>query len=392
MHIILKKGKESFVKRFHPWIFSGAVKTIEGNPNEGDVVKILSEDMEILGVAHYQKGSITARMLSFEDVEIDFNFWIEKISNALIVRKNIGVADVSHTNCYRLVHGEGDGMPGLIVDIYGTTAVIQAHSAGMYRERYLIADALIKVLDGKIKNVYNKSADTVPFKAGLDPVNAYLIGEKTNDDTIFENKLKFEIDWETGQKTGFFLDQRENRMLLEKYSKEKDVLNMCCYTGGFSAYALRGGAKSIVSVDTSARAIEQTNRNMKINFQDLSQHQAIVGDAFDFMQNIENKFDMIVLDPPAFAKHMDALKNALQAYRRLNALALKQVRKNGLIFTFSCSQVVSKEQFRSSVFAAAVDSGRQVKILHQLTQPADHPVNIYHPEGEYLKGLVLQVE
>lgn len=390
-NIILKQGKEGALLRFHPWVFSGAIKKIDGAPKEGDVVEVFSSDGKPLGVGHYQEGSIRVRMLSFTPCSIDSSFWESQLLAALELRKAIALFEDGHTNSYRLVHGEADGLPGLIVDIYGNTAVMQAHSVGMFLARKDITMALQKVFGERLKAVYDKSSGTAPFKANLDLKDEYLLGEKQLEPAL-ENGLKFEVDWEVGQKTGFFLDQRDNRSLLEKYSRGKSVLNMFCYTGGFSVYALRGGAKEVVSVDSSVKAIEQTEKNVLLNFGEPAPHVAVVANGFDYLQDIQNKFDLIVLDPPAFAKHIGALKNALQAYRRLNALALKQAKPNSIIFTFSCSQVVSREQFRSAVFAASVDSGRSVRILHQLTQPADHPISIYHPEGEYLKGLVLYVE
>ncbi len=387
--IFLHKGKEEPLLRFHPWVFSGAIKSVEGTIEEGDLVEVYSAEKKLMGVGHAQVGSIAVRMLSFAGCEIDVAFWQEKLQRAYALRKAMVINE--HTNCYRLVHGEADGLPGLIIDIYGSTAVMQAHSAGMYLARHDISTALQQVYGGALKAVYDKSSATVPFKADLDAKDGYLFGKKEGE-VALENGLKFEVDWEVGQKTGFFLDQRDNRALLEKYSHGRNVLNMFCYTGGFSVYALRGGAKSVCSVDSSVRAVEQTSKNVLLNFDDKVNHEAIAEDGFDFLQNIGSKYDLVVLDPPAFAKHAGALKNALQAYRRLNALALKQMPKGSVLFTFSCSQVVSKDQFRSAVFSAAVDSGRGVRILHQLTQPADHPISIYHPEGEYLKGLVLYVE
>ncbi len=390
MHkIFLHKGKEEPLLRFHPWVFSGAIKSVEGAIEEGDVVEVYSAEKRLLGVGHAQVGSIAVRMLSFSEAVVDAPFWQEKLQRAYALRKAMVVNE--RTSCYRLAHGEADGLPGLIIDIYGGAAVLQAHSAGMYLARNEIALALQNVYGGALKAVYDKSAATVPFKADLEAKDGYIFGKKEGE-VALENGLKFEVDWEVGQKTGFFLDQRDNRALLEKYSCGRNVLNMFCYTGGFSVYALRGGAASVCSVDSSARAVEQAGKNVQLNFGEGASHQAVAGDGFDFLQSIGGKYDLVVLDPPAFAKHAGALKNALQAYRRLNALALKQMPQGSVLFTFSCSQVVSREQFRSAVFSAAVDSGRSVRILHQLTQPADHPISIYHPEGEYLKGLVLYVE
>ncbi|MDR1226284.1 MAG: class I SAM-dependent rRNA methyltransferase [Prevotellaceae bacterium] len=391
MQLVLKSGKEDALLRFHPWVFSGAIKRIDGAPEEGDVVEVVSSDGQPLGVGHYQTGSIAVRMLSFAPCSIDEQYWKQQLRAALRLRKSMGLVDSADTTCYRWVHGEADGLPGLIVDVYGSTAVMQAHSVGIYRARNDIAKALKKVGGGRIKAVYDKSSGTAPpFEANLNVADSYLLGKRQHE-PVLEHGLKFEVDWEAGQKTGFFLDQRENRSLLERYSAGRSVLNMFCYTGGFSVYALRGGAKEVVSVDSSVRAMEQAFRNVELNLGRTTLHTAITGDGFDYLRSIDQRHNLIVLDPPAFAKHIGALKNALQAYRRLNALALKQIQPGGIIFTFSCSQVVSREQFRSAVFAAAVDSHRPVKILHQLTQPADHPISIFHPEGEYLKGLVLQV-
>jgi 23S rRNA (cytosine1962-C5)-methyltransferase len=387
--IFLHKGKEEPLLRFHPWVFSGAIKSVSGAVEEGDVVEVYSSEKKLLGVGHAQVGSIAVRMLSLAECNVDVAFWQEKLQRAYALRKAAVLNE--RTTCYRLAYGEADGLPGLIVDVYGGMAVLQAHSAGMYLARNEIVVALQNVYGGALKAVYDKSAATVPFKANLEAKDGYLFGKKENE-VALENGLKFEVDWEGGQKTGLFLDQRDNRALLEKYSYGRNVLNMFCYTGGFSVYALRGGAASVCSVDSSARAVEQTSKNVALNFGNEVNHQVVAADGFDFLQSIGGKYDLIVLDPPAFAKHAGALKNALQAYRRLNAVALKQMPQGSILFTFSCSQVVSREQFRSAVFSAAVDSGRSVRILHQLAQPADHPISIYHPEGEYLKGLALYVE
>jgi 23S rRNA (cytosine1962-C5)-methyltransferase len=388
--IILKEGKEENLKRFHSWIFSGAIKKITGKVKEGDIVEVLDSKMGFQGLGHYQIGSIAVRILSFSNIQIDNAFWVNKIEKAYQVRKDLGlISDFNDT--FRLVHGEGDSLPGLIVDIYGNTAIVQAHSVGMHFARIEIAEAIKAVFGGIIENVYYKSESTLPFKADIEPEDGYLFGNNNNG-VALENNLKFHIDWEKGQKTGFFIDQRENRSLLEKYSKGRAVLNMFCYTGGFSCYAMRGGAKSVDSVDSSAKAIDITNKNIVLNFPDDKRHQSHTTDAFKFLENIQDKYDLIVLDPPAFAKHKDVLRNALQGYRKLNARAFEQIKKGGILFTFSCSQAVSREQFRLAVFSAAAQSGRNVRILHQLSQPADHPINIYHPEGEYLKGLVLYVE
>lgn len=388
--IHLKAKKEESLLRFHPWVFSGAIARIDGKPAEGDLVEVVDRTGNFLAVGHYQIGSIAVRVLSFERETIDAQFYRRKIHEAYLERIGIGLAQQPKNNIYRLVHGEGDNLPGLIVDIYGSTAVMQVHSVGMHHVRNIIAEALVQEVDG-LANVYYKSEGTLPYKAALEPEDGYLIG-KNSEDIATENGLKFHIDWQKGQKTGFFIDQRENRALLERYSNGRDVLNMFCYTGGFSCYAMRGNAKSVHSVDSSAKAIELTNANIALNFGDDARHQSFATDAFKFLKDIDGKYDLIILDPPAFAKHKEVLRNALQGYRKLNAKAFEQIKSGGVLFTFSCSQVVTKEQFRLAVFSAAAQSKRSVRILHQLTQPADHPINIYHPEGEYLKGLVLYVE
>ena len=388
--IHLKAKKEESLLRFHPWVFSGAIARIDGKPAEGDLVEVIDRNGNFLAVGHYQIGSIAVRVLSFERETIDAQFYRRKIHEAYLERIGIGLAQQPKNNIYRLVHGEGDNLPGLIVDIYGSTAVMQAHSVGMHHVRNIIAEALVQEVDG-LANVYYKSEGTLPYKAALEPEDGYLIG-KNSEDIATENGLKLHIDWLKGQKTGFFIDQRENRALLERYSNGRDVLNKFCYTGGFSCYAMRGNAKSVHSVDSSAKAIELTNANIALNFGDDARHQSFATDAFKFLKDIDGKYDLIILDPPAFAKHKEVLRNALQGYRKLNAKAFEQIKSGGILFTFSCSQVVTKEQFRLAVFSAAAQCKRSVRILHQLTQPADHPINIYHPEGEYLKGLVLYVE
>lgn len=391
--ITLKPRKEESILRFHPWVFSGAIKHIEGSPSEGDVVEIYSCAGDYLATGHYQIGSIAVRIFSFDREEPTPQFWEEKIRRAYQMRKAIGLAGNPHGNTYRLVHGEGDNMPGLIIDIYGKTAVMQAHSVGMHHLRQTIANAIINAANGSIENVYYKSEATLPFKANLNAEDGYLIGECDDECIATENGLRFHVDWLRGQKTGFFVDQRENRALLEKYAKGKDVLNMFCYTGGFSFYAMRGEANLVHSVDSSAKAIELTKQNVELNFANDPRHEAFAVDAFKFLDEVEkDKYNLIILDPPAFAKHREVLRNALQGYKKLNAKAFERIRPGGILFTFSCSQAVNKEQFRLAVFSAAASTGRNVRILHQLTQPADHPVNIYHPEGEYLKGLVLFVE
>ncbi len=390
-NVYLKRGKEESLKRFHPWVFSGAINNMDDGIKDGDTVRVLMSNGEFIAVGHYQIGSISVRVLSFEDKVIDSSFWLERLTHALNMRLAIGIADNPQNNTYRLVHGEGDSLPGLVVDCYGKTAVMQAHSVGMHVNRKEIAEAIVKVMNGRIENVFYKSETTLPYKADLGQENGFIIGGST-DNTAMENGLKFHVDWLRGQKTGFFVDQRENRSLLEKYAKGKNVLNMFCYTGGFSFYAMRGGANLVHSVDSSAKAIELTDANVNLNFPDDDRHQAFCEDAFKFLDNAENFYDLIILDPPAFAKHRAALHNALKGYTRLNVKAFERIKHGGILFTFSCSQVVTKDNFRNAVFTAAAISGRNVRILHQLHQPADHPINIYHPEGEYLKGLVLYVE
>ena len=389
--LYLKKGKEESLKRYHPWIFSGAVHHTEGELQEGDIVTVLTIDGEFVAVGHWQIGSIAVRVLSFLDEPIDRHFWEERLRMALSVRVRVGVADCQNNNTFRLVHGEGDNLPGLVIDMYGPVAVMQAHSVGMHVCRQDIAAALLSVMGDHLKAIYYKSETTLPFKASLGQENGFLFGE-SKEDVALENGLKFHIDWQKGQKTGFFVDQRDNRSLVEQYSKDRSVLNMFCYTGGFSVYSMRGGAKVVHSVDSSAKAVELVNANMEMNFPGDTRHAAFVEDAFKYLEQMERTYDLIILDPPAFAKHKDALKNALRGYTKLNAKAFEKILPGGILFTFSCSQAVNKDQFRTAVFTAAAISHRRVRILHQLHQPADHPINIYHPEGEYLKGLVLYVE
>ena len=423
--LYLKPKKEESLLRFHPWVFSGAVASTEGRvrehpvrtedsteavastegrvlerpfrtegaPAEGDTVEVYSADKQFLGIGHYQIGSIVVRILSFTPVEINIAFWEERFRQAYQLRCTFGLNVSADNDTYRLVNGEGDFLPGLVIDIYAHTAVIQAHSAGMHHARKDIVEALREVLGDQVHRIYYKSEGTLPYKAYLGEENEYLYGEERKEPHIAtENGLKFQIDWLKGQKTGFFIDQRDNRSLLQQYAHNRTVLNMFCYTGSFSVYALQGGASLVHSVDSSSKAIALTNENVTLNFPQETRHQAFVEDAFRFMENSTEKYDLIVLDPPAFAKHKDVLRNALQGYRKLNAVAIKKIKAGGILFTFSCSQIVSKNDFRLAVFSAAAQSGRAVRILHQLTQPADHPINIYHPEGEYLKGLVLQVE
>lgn len=389
--VYLKRGKEDSLLRFHPWVFSGAIQRMDEGIGEGDLVRVLAENGGFIAVGHYQIGSIAVRVLSFRDVEIDEKFWESRLASALQMRISIGIADNPQNNTYRLVHGEGDNLPGLVIDCYGKTAVMQAHSVGIHVCRKEIANALMKVMGNRIEHVFYKSETTLPFKAELGQENGFIIGG-SDDNTALENGLKFHVDWLRGQKTGFFVDQRENRSLLEKYARGKRVLNMFCYTGGFSFYAMRGGAEQVHSVDSSGKAIELTRANVEINFPGDSRHEAFCEDAFKFLEKAGNQYDLIILDPPAFAKHRGALHNALKGYTRLNRAALEKIKSGGILFTFSCSQVVTKDNFRNAVFTAAAQSKRKVRILHQLHQPADHPVNIYHPEGEYLKGLVLYVE
>jgi len=389
--VYLKKGKEESLKRFHPWVFSGAIQCMDDGIDEGDVVQVITAGGEFIAVGHYQIGSIAVRVLSFSDVLIDGDFWRSRIASAYNMRLAIGIAGDPANNTYRLVHGEGDNLPGLVVDVYGETAVMQAHSVGMHICRNEVAQAVVDVMGAHVHNIYYKSETTLPFKAGLGQENDFIYGGCT-DDTAVENGLRFHVDWLRGQKTGFFVDQRENRSLLESYAKGRRVLNMFCYTGGFSFYAMRGGALHVSSVDSSAKAIELTRRNVELNFPGDTRHEAVCEDAFKFLEKSGSDYDLIILDPPAFAKHRAALHNALKGYTRLNVKAFEKIREGGILFTFSCSQVVSKDNFRNAVFTAAAQAGRKVRILHQLHQPADHPVNIYHPEGEYLKGLVLYVE
>ncbi|WP_288147418.1 class I SAM-dependent rRNA methyltransferase [Xylanibacter rodentium] len=389
--IYLKRGKEDSLKRFHPWVFSGAIHHADDGIEEGDTVRVITASGDFIAVGHYQIGSIAVRVLSFRDVTVDSSFWESRIRSALRLRVAMGIADNSTNNTYRLVHGEGDNLPGLVVDVYGKTAVMQAHSVGMHICRMDVAQAIVKVSDGRIENIYYKSETTLPFKADLGQENGFIYGS-SDDNTAMENGLRFHVDWLKGQKTGFFVDQRENRSLLERYSYGRKVLNMFCYTGGFSFYAMRGGASLVHSVDSSAKAIELTRRNVELNFPGDTRHEAFCEDAFKYLDEAGSHYDIVILDPPAFAKHRGAIRNALKGYCRLNAKAFEKIKSGGILFTFSCSQVITKDNFRNAVFTAAAMSGRKVRILHQLHQPADHPINIYHPEGEYLKGLVLYVE
>lgn len=391
--VYLKPKKEESIKRFHPWIFSGAIARINGTPEEGEIVEVYDSNGNFLALGHCQIGSIAVRILTFENEKIDLHFWENRFEKAYKLRESLFITKNPDNNIYRLVHGEGDNMPGLIVDIYGKTAVIQAHSPGMHYAREELVKALKNVLNDSVNSIYYKSDTTLPYKAELNAINEYLSGETENSSNIaMENGLRFYIDWEKGQKTGFFIDQRDNRKLVEKYAQNKSVLNMFCYTGGFSVFALHGGAKLVHSVDSSTKAMDLTDKNIKLNFPDDDRHQSFSEDAFRFLEKMDEKYDLIILDPPAFAKHRNALKNALQGYRKLNALAIEKIEPGGILFTFSCSQAVSKDNFRLAVLSAAVKAKRNVKIIHQLTQAADHPINIYHPEGEYIKGLVLKIE
>lgn len=390
-NIYLKKGKEDSLKRFHPWVFSGAIAHMDDGIEEGDIVRVITQSGAFIALGHYQIGSIAVRVLSFQDIAIDDDFWKQRLAAALLMRQCAGIADNPENNTFRLVHGEGDNLPGLVIDCYGKTAVMQAHSVGMHACRNVIARQLVELMGNRIENVFYKSETTLPFKADLGQENGFIYGG-SDDNVAVENGLKFHVDWLKGQKTGFFVDQRENRKLLEHYAKGKTVLNMFCYTGGFSFYAMRGNAKAVHSVDSSAKAIELTNANVELNFPGDKRHQAFCEDAFKFLDAAKDKYDLIILDPPAFAKHRAALHNALKGYTRLNVKAFEKIKSGGILFTFSCSQVVTKDNFRNAVFTAAALAGRNVRILHQLHQPADHPINIYHPEGEYLKGLVLYVE
>ena len=388
--ILLRKGKEESLKRFHPWVFSGAIQHVEEGIEEGEIVRVVNHGGDFIVIGHYQQGSIAVRVLSFSDVEIDAEFWQSRLRSALQMRIAVGIADNPNNNTYRLVHGEGDNLPGIIIDVYGKTAVMQAHSIGMHLMRKQIAEALVNVMESRVEHIYYKSETTLPFMS-KDDMNGFIYGG-SDDNIALENGLKFRVDWLKGQKTGFFVDQRENRSLLEQYAKGKRVLNMFCYTGGFSFYAMRGGAELVHSVDSSEKAITLTKENVALNFPNDSRHEAYCEDAFKYLEKAGSDYNLIILDPPAFAKHRGALHNALKGYTRLNQKAFEKIEKGGILFTFSCSQVVTKDHFRNAVFTAAALAKRKVRILHQLHQPADHPINIYHPEGEYLKGLVLYVE
>ncbi|MDY3979315.1 MAG: class I SAM-dependent rRNA methyltransferase [Tidjanibacter sp.] len=391
--IYLRRGKEESLLRFHPWVFSGAIERVDSQPEEGEIVDVISSDGRFLARGHCQVGSIAVRVLSFTEQEIDQPWWNGHFAEAFELRSALGLVDSVETTCYRLIHGEGDGLPGLVVDIYGSTAVVQCHSVGMYLSRTEIVEALRSTLGDRITAIFDKSSQTLPFKADLVAVDGYLWGTGAGEECVLENGNSFVVNWARGQKTGFFIDQRCNRELVGHYAKGRTLLNTFSYTGGFSVYALRGGAKSVVSVDSSEFAVEMANRNVALNFGTDAPHQSAASDVFEYLHSVEQgSFDMMILDPPAFAKHHKVLGQALQGYKKLNAAALRKIAPGGILFTFSCSQAVSREQFRTTVFSAAAIACRRVRILHQLTQPADHPIDIYHPEGEYLKGLVLYVE
>ncbi|MEG1935473.1 MAG: class I SAM-dependent rRNA methyltransferase [Rikenellaceae bacterium] len=393
-NIILKKDKEQSLKRFHLWLFSGAIQSVEGDdPQDGDIVDVYNSSKEFLARGFCSLGSIAVRVLTFSKEEIDLSWWIGKINVAYQMRKALELTNNQTTTCYRLVHGEGDFLPGLVVDIYDKVAVIQAHCTGIYIARDTIAQAIKDVMQDKIEAVYDKSRGTMPSAAEMDVQDGFILGESNIEAVVKENNLKFNVNWHEGQKTGFFIDQRDNRELVKRYARGKRVLNTFCYTGGFSVYALEGGAKEVVSVDSSSKAIELSCKNVELNFNADAPHIGITIDAFDYLKDLENqKFDLIILDPPAFAKHQKAAQNALKGYKRINLNAIKNIAPGGILFTFSCSQAIDKEQFRNAVFSAAAIAGRKVRILHFLSQAEDHPVNIYHPESEYLKGLVVYVE
>ncbi|MBO7286009.1 MAG: class I SAM-dependent rRNA methyltransferase [Alistipes sp.] len=392
----LRRGKEESLLRRHPWVFSGAIERISEGMTplaEGDIVDVITKQGEFIAKGHYQIGSIAVRVLSFEQVDINAEWWAERIAKAKELREAMGLIDNSSTTCYRLVHGEGDLLPGLVVDIYGRTAVVQCHSVGMYLSRQHIAEAIRKAYGEAIEAIYDKSSQTLPFKADLGAIDGYLWGRTSEPNAVvLENGLKFKVNWEEGQKTGFFIDQRVNRDLVRQYSRGRKVLNTFCYTGGFSVAALAGGAREVVSIDLSERAVKLADENVRLNFGDEAAHEAIACNAVEYLKDIDDSYDLIILDPPAFAKHHKVLGNALQGYKKINARALQKIRPGGILFTFSCSQAVSRELFRTTIFTAAAIAGRRVRIIGQLTQPADHPINIYHPEGEYLKGLVVYVE
>lgn len=391
VELILKEGKEKSIKRRHPWIFSGAIESIPDYLEEGQLVKVLDQQKNFLAIGHFQKGTIAIRVLSFDEVEIDKDFWYSRLQAAYRLREKLGLIGNSQTNMYRLVHGEGDELPGLIVDIYDKIAVIQCHSIGIYQNKETIAELLQELYHGDLEAIYDKSENTLPYKANMNPQNSYLLGQ-VSDNQVSENGHLFLVDWEKGQKTGFFIDQRTNRELVAQFAQGKKVLNLFCYTGGFSVYALKAGADLVHSVDSSKLAIETLEKNIELNFGNAPNHSAYLSDALQFLQKSDELYDIIIVDPPAFAKHGQVLNNAIQAYKRINQKAIEKIAPGGILFTFSCSQVMTKENFRKTVFAAAANTRRKVSILYQLTQAPDHPINIYHPEGEYLKGMILYIE
>ncbi len=389
--MVLSSGKDQSLRRFHPWVFSGAIKKIYGPAREGEVVDIYDNKEEFLALGHYQQGSIAVRVLSFSQVEVNQEFWDNRILRAWKLRERLGMVENPQTNVFRWVNAEGDGMPGLIVDYYAGVVVVQMHSIGMYKSLEAIRTSLLKVAGPRIQTIYNKSHSTLPEKPGIEERSGFLFGEAAEGE-VMENGFRFRVNWTDGQKTGFFIDQRENRRMLGSWSEGRKVLNMFGYTGGFSVYALGGGAEFVHTVDSSGKAIDLARENVEMNFPGSTKHEAYAVDAFAYFREIQDQYDLIILDPPAFAKHQNVLSNALQGYKRLNQRAFEVIAPGGILFTFSCSQAVSKENFRKSVFVAAANAGRNVRILQQLTQPADHPISLYHPEGEYLKGLVLEVE
>ena len=390
--IVLKTKKDQSLLRKHPWVFSGAIKKADEGIVEGEIIKVFSNKGRFLGIGHFQNGTIAVRIVSFTENIPNDEFWLNKIREAYDLRANLGYFEDKTTNAFRLIHAEGDGLPGLIVDIYGNTAVMQFHSIGMYHIRQQLAEAIVKIFEGKIENVYNKSERTLKSK-DIVATNQYIIGGNTNIAPVLENGNKFFIDWEGGQKTGFFIDQRNNRLLLGDYAQGKTILNTYCYSGGFSIYGLKNNAKEVHSLDNSAAALDLLEKNLEINELTASNHLTIKEEALSYLkESEEGKYDLIILDPPAFAKHQDSRHNAVQGYKRLNSIAMQKIKPGGIIFTFSCSQVVDKLLFHNTIIAAAIAVGRNVRVLHQLHQPPDHPINLFHPEGEYLKGLVIQVD
>ena len=390
--LLIHPKKKAALSRLHPWLFSGAIKAMpDGEPEDGEVVQVIDNQDNVLATGHYQKRSICVQILSFGDAIINRNFWNSKIKNAYDYRTRLGLTDNKDTNCYRLLHGEGDGVPGLIVDIYGTTAVVQCHSIGMHLARVEIAETLMEVFGEKLTAVFDKSAETLPSSFAIGVDNDYLIGTAAPTE-VLENGHRFFVNWEEGQKTGFFLDQRDNRALISKYAAGKSVLNAFSYSGGFSIYALNAGAKEVHSVDLSEKAIDWTAKNVTLNCEANAPHEGYAEDVLEFLKNNKNIYDLMVIDPPAYAKNFRKRHKAVIGYKRLNALAIKQLAPNGLLFTFSCSQVVEQQLFYDTIMAAGIEAGRNIRVMHHLTQPADHPVNLFHPEGKYLKGLVLQVD